>query len=140
MTTPEGVLFKVTRDSSRNKPQKEIGSYFKQEVPQGQMTGAPTYSLPSKIEQAIKYATSERKLEHFFKNEMHGLQPLLKIMDNNKEKIIHEVIRLLSTNKNMPIQGEFKNIPVFVSGYTIHARGFVHDDIIKLGTIFIPQR
>ncbi len=138
MTTSDGVLFKATQESLCNKSQKDIESYFKQEVPQGQ-SNLPTYSLPSKIEQAVKYATTNEKLEYFFKKEMHGLEPLLKTMDNNKEKVVREVIGLLSINNDMPRFGKFDGIPININGYIVHARGFVHDDVIKLGTIFIPQ-
>lgn len=90
------------------------------------------------IEKSIQYATSKIKLEHFFNKEIHGFQSLLEKMENNKEKIVCEVIKALVSSNKLPAAGKFDDIPVNIAGYTIYVRGIVHDGIIKIGTMFIP--
>jgi hypothetical protein len=55
-----------------------------------------------------------------------------------QQKRIENIIRILMKNENVPNSGLFKDIPICINGYTIHIRGFVHDGVIKIATIFIP--
>gem|GEM_PF-3134289 len=93
---------------------------------------------PEAIEEAIQYATSKIKLAHFFDKEMHGFKPLLEKMENNREKIVREIIKALVASDKLPATGKFYDVPVNINGFKVNVRGTVNGGIIKIGTMFIP--
>jgi hypothetical protein len=95
-----------------------------------------------KFRKAVEHAITETKLNHFFKKEMHGFDKLLDKMGGRdtgiKKQLVEEVVKELMRSNKLPSVGEFKDVPINIAGYSISVRGFVHEGIIKIGTMFIP--
>ncbi len=100
-----------------------------------------------KFIKAVEHATTERKLEHFFNNPNHGFNSLLNTMGGAKnvdtqKKLVKKVIEELMKTNKIPYhpEGIFEGVSICVGEEIIHAKGRICDEIIKLGTIFIPSR
>jgi len=107
-----------------------------QDVPRGSPQRVAQFS-PEQIEESVDWALRGNNMNHVFKKQKHGFQPLLDNMQGDKKRLIAEVVRSLIENQPLPMEGQFKDLPVYVGGYTIHVRGVVHDGIMKMGTMFI---
>ncbi len=98
----------------------------------------------SKIEKAVEYATSERKLDHFFTKEAHGFKKILDKMggsDNiNAQKLLAKQIVLEILESNDFSSDGLRAVSVNVAGETIEVRLSVHEGIVKIGTMYIPQK
>lgn len=99
----------------------------------------PIYSSPEAIEAAVKHATTDNKLRHFFKNPLHGFKSLLDKKDRDQILLVREIIKKLANDRSLPVLGRFEDLFVTIDGYHIQVRGSVHEGVIKIGTMFIPQ-
>jgi len=108
-----------------------------QDVPRGFSPQRVAQFSPEQIEESVDWALRGNNMNHVFKKQKHGFQPLLDNMQGDKKRLIAEVVRSLIENQPLPMEGQFKDLPVYVGGYTIHVRGVVHDGIMKMGTMFI---
>lgn len=88
------------------------------------------------IEEGIKYATTERKIDHIFNKPMHNLAPLVSKF-GCYENVVREV--LIASYEVVHQSGKFEDISIQVAEYTVNIRGFVDDGVIKLETFFIPN-
>jgi hypothetical protein len=59
-------------------------------------------------------------------------------VDGSKQAFLHALIQNLVENHILPYAVKFE-IPVQFMDTTVTVRGFVHERIIKLGTVFIPR-
>lgn len=118
----ENCVFSEIQDSSRKLPQ---GIFSVDKLPQ----------LSEKaIEEAVRYATTERKIEHIFNKIEHKLEPLIQNF-GNKEDVIRAILD--ASAGKLPASGVFKDVVVNVAGYDVYIRGSVMDGVPKLGTFFI---
>ena len=88
------------------------------------------------INEAIDYATDLNKLKHIFYKSGHKLEPLVQKL-GGEEKTIKTVIQKITTQGKLPSVGQFE-VTTNICGYNVVARGFVHNGVPKLGTIYIP--
>ena len=87
----------------------------------------------STIDDAFRYASTPRKLEHLFAAK-HKLGPLVKEL-GGRQNTLRAILN--SANGKFPASGVFRDLPVNVNGYIIYLRGSVHQGIPKIGTMFI---
>lgn len=87
----------------------------------------------STIDDAIRYASTPRKLEHLFAAK-HKLGPLVQEL-GGKQNTIKTILN--AANGKFPSSGIFHDLSVNVSGYIIYLRGNVHGGIPKIGTMFM---
>lgn len=98
-----------------------------------------------KFRKAVKFATTESKLAHFFKNNLHdhGFNKILDKMGGRGKdvqiKLVKEIIKELMKTSKLPKENSFSEIPIKILGEIIHVRVFMGEDIIKIATIFAPQ-
>lgn len=90
------------------------------------------------IEKSIEWALHGNKLNHVYEKTLHGFAPLIAKL-GGEEQVTRAIIEILAKSDALPSTGKFLNIPVNVAGYTVVTRGFVHEGIIKIGTMFIPK-
>jgi hypothetical protein len=90
------------------------------------------------FEKAIAYATTKEKIKHFFEKPMHNFSQLLIQFNDDKKALVQKVLEALYVSNQLPIKGPFNNILVQIEGYSVCTRGFIDDNVIKIGTMFIP--
>lgn len=88
------------------------------------------------LQEAIDYATDLNKLKHIFYKSGHKLEPLVQKL-GGEEKTIKTVIKNITTQGKLPSVGQFE-VTTNICGYNVVVRGFVHNGVPKLGTIYIP--
>jgi hypothetical protein len=115
------------------------GLVFKQSSTNSINQTSPKSSVLTVFEESFEYATTNRKLEHFFNKELHNFKPLLEALNNDQKLLVQKVLQALYENKNLPKAGEFRDVCININGYEIFTRGFVDNGIIKIGTMFIPK-
>lgn len=86
------------------------------------------------IEEAVKYAMNDRKIEHIFDKPMHKLDPLVAKLGGH-ECTIRAVLAEL--NKTGIKEGIFEDVRVCVAGYDVYVRGRVINGVPKIGTFFV---
>jgi|GEM_PF-5551162 len=126
ISTPEGTLF--LRSSTGPTPSSQSP------VPSIQ----PIDTESEIFKQALAYGIDKSKLNHFFTKKTHNFDGLLELFGQNQELLVQKVLEALYKTNSTPSNGIFENILIKVEGYTVCTRGFVNNNVIKLGTMFIP--
>lgn len=100
-----------------------------------------------KFRKAFEYATTPRKLEHFFKNNLHDHQfdKLLEQIGGIENidaqmKIVEIAIKELMKSDCLPAEGKVADLSVQIMGEQVLARVYMGEGIIKLSTLFIPKK
>ena len=88
------------------------------------------------IEEGVRWAMDENKLEHIFNKSEHHLNQLIDKL-GTQENVVREILYGLSGKVNS--DGIFKNVIVSISGFNVHTRGRVMNGIPKIGTMFIKE-
>ena len=100
-----------------------------------------------KLQKAIEYATTKNSLKHFFENNRHdhGFNPILDKMGGREKEHVRKmfaeaVVRKLFQSNKLPECGKFEKLTVEVAGQLVECKGFVHEGILKMGTMFIRSK
>ena len=140
MSTPDGKIFKATSEIKKlsNRERKL------ERIKHAKQAAAPIAEFLTELsneafEKAVKYATTDTKLVHFFGDHKdilikHNFANLLNEVRDRK-KVVEKII--MACIGKIPKDGAFEDIPVSVNGYEIYVRGTVINGIPDLGTIFI---
>jgi hypothetical protein len=125
LATTESLLYKASIDttSGGQKPSMlPTLSNIKEEV----------------FNKALEHATTDTKLIHFFDKPMHRFDQLLLKFGNNQKALVCKILRTLYNSTDLPPNGIHKEVFIELEGYLICARVFLDDNVIKIGTMFIP--
>jgi hypothetical protein len=140
MSTPDGKIFKATgeiKKLSNRKCRLERIKHAKQAA--APITEFLTGLSEEALEKAVRYATTDTKLIHFFGDPKdifikHNFANLLNEVRDRKKVVEKTIVACIG---KIPKDGAFENILVNVSGYEVYVRGTVINGIPDLGTIFI---
>lgn len=126
-----------------NEPDKK---HDPDKVPDQQPSEQKKISDKEKFEEAVKHATTETKLTHFFENNLHdhGFNRLLNQLGgiesiDAQKKLVEQIITELMKSGNLPAEGTHGEALVSLMGETINVRLFMGEGIIKIGTMFISS-
>jgi hypothetical protein len=104
----------------------------------GGFLGKTTTFSKEAIEKSIEWALHGNKINHVYEKAMHGFAPLIAKL-GGEEQVTRAIIETLAKSGALPSAGKFLDISINVEGYNVVVRGFVHEGIIKIGTMFIPR-
>jgi hypothetical protein len=89
------------------------------------------------LDLAVQYVMQDKnKFNHIFRhpNHDHKLDPLIALLGGH-EQVVRTVLQ--AAQDKLPAVGKMSDISVNVAGYTVWIRGYVHNGIPKIGTLFI---
>lgn len=100
-------------------------------------------SEEERFRKAVKFATTETKLTHFFENKSHdhGFNRILDKMGGRENdiqiKLVEEVIKQIIKHKKLPAEVAKGEVLVMLGGETICVRIFMGEGIVKIATMFV---
>ncbi len=110
----------------------KIGRFFAKK-PEAKVELVKQFS-ESAIESAVRYAIDNKNNRNHIFHEKHKLQSLVAKL-GGEENTMKEILK--AADGKLPDMGLFDNVQINIGGETVHIRGFVHEGIPKMATMFI---
>lgn len=131
LATAEGQVLKAVDPNKLSRRQRRLEREEVAKTPIKEFLGELP---PQNFEKALKYATKQEKLDHFFINHPGQFSRLI-IKAGDEKTLVAKIIKACAGK--LPKSGEFKEIPVEIFGTRVYIRGTVIDNVPYLGTMFI---
>jgi len=95
------------------------------------------YQTPEKLSEGLAYAKDGNKLSHFFTKSEHMLDAVVDEL-GSRENVVTAVFESLSKFDDLHDLEKFTK-RVMINNTEIEVTGFVHDGVIKIGTMYVPM-